>query len=141
MSVKRSLVLLRGLPGSGKSTLAALLSEEGKYPVFSVDEYFTDENGNYNFEFQKNHMAYKSCESRVRNAMEEGRIKIFVDNTFTLDWELEPYFKLASEQDYRLFVVTVENYHGGVNQHEISDEQLKKMASKYKISLLFQEKN
>ncbi|EMP07134.1 AAA domain protein [Leptospira interrogans serovar Pyrogenes str. 200701872] len=42
MNEEKSLILLRGLPGAGKSRLAKLLSENGKYPVFSVDDYFTD---------------------------------------------------------------------------------------------------
>ncbi len=37
-----SIILIRGLPGSGKSSLARLLSENGKYPVFSIDDYFMD---------------------------------------------------------------------------------------------------
>ncbi len=38
----KNLVLLRGLPGSGKSTLATLLSENGKYPIYSIVDYFTN---------------------------------------------------------------------------------------------------
>ena len=132
-----SLTLLRGLPGSGKSTLATVLSEEGKYPVLSVDNYFTDEKtGEYKFEFDKNHLAYKQCEELTRLNMKAGVTKIFVDNTFTMPWEAEPYFKLAAEFNYRIFVVTVENYHGQPNIHNISDEQMKKMAEKYKVKLM-----
>ena len=64
-----------------------------------------------------------------------GAEKVFVDNTFTLEWELEPYFKLASKFNYRVHVITVENRHGSKNIHDISKEQLEKMASKYKIVL------
>jgi hypothetical protein len=53
-----------------------------------------------------------------------------------MDWELEPYFKLASQFNYSLFVVTVENYHGKQNTHGVSEEQLQKMAEKYKVKLL-----
>jgi predicted kinase len=130
-----SLIILRGLPGSGKSTLAKELSEEGKYPVFSVDDFFTDENGTYNFQFEKNHLAYKACEQNVKQRMLAGAAKIFVDNVFSLEWEIEPYFKLASEHNYRVFVVTVENRHHGKNIHEVSGEQLIKMAEKYKVVL------
>jgi adenylate kinase family enzyme len=43
-----SLIILRGLPGSGKSTLAKLLSENDKWPVYSIDSYFTNpETNNY----------------------------------------------------------------------------------------------
>jgi predicted kinase len=134
---KNSLILLRGLPGSGKSTLAQLLSEKGKYPVHSVDSYFTNESTNeYRFEFDKNHLAYRQCEDRTRMSMEEKMEKIFVDNTFTIEWEVEPYFKLAAEFDYNIFVITVENYHGHENIHNISREQLEKMAGKYKVRLM-----
>lgn len=131
-----SLILLRGLPGSGKTTLAKELSENGKYPVFSVDDFFTDKaNGNYNFQFDKNHLAYKQCGDNTRKAMEQGQPKIFLDNTFTLEWEMEPYFKLAAEFSYAIFVLTVENRHSGKNMHAIADDQIKKMAQKYKVVL------
>lgn len=130
-----SLILLRGLPGSGKTTLAKELSENGKYPVFSVDDYFTDEQGNYKFEFEKNHLAYKQCENNTRLSMQDNISKIFIDNVFSLEWEMEPYFKLVSEFNYKIFVVTVENRHGGKNIHGVNDEQLKKMAEKYKVVL------
>jgi predicted kinase len=131
-----SLILLRGLPGSGKTTLANLLSEEGKYPVHSIDSYFTDaQTGAYNFEFDKNHLAYKQCEEQTEQSIKQGIEKIFIDNTFTLEWEMEPYFKLASQYNYSIFVVTVENRHGNKNTHGVSDEQIQKMAAKYKIVL------
>jgi predicted kinase len=136
-SETHSLILLRGLPGSGKSTLAKVLGEGGKYPVLSIDSYFTDEKtGKYVFEFDKNHLAYKQCEEQTKGQMQKGAEKVFVDNTFTLDWEMEPYIKLAAEYNYRLFVVTVENYHGQPNVHGTSTEQLKKMAEKYKVRLM-----
>lgn len=133
----KSLLLLRGLPGSGKSTLAKSLSENGKYPVFSIDSYFTDPaTGTYIFEFDKNHIAYSQCLEKTKSAMQATESKVIVDNTFTMDWEMEPYFKLASEFNYHLFVVTVENYHGSKNIHDISEEQLQKMAAKYKVKLI-----
>src|SRR5688572_1218987 len=129
----RSLILLRGLPGSGKSTLAGILCENRRWPVFSIDSFFTDpETGNYHFVFTDNHLAYKQCEEQTAGAMSQQIEKIFVDNTFTLDWEIEPYVKLAAKYDYALFVVTVENYHGRPNVHGVSTEQLQKMAQKYK---------
>lgn len=131
-----SLIILRGLPGSGKTTLANLLSEN-KWPVFSIDSYFTDPvTKEYNFQFDKNHLAYKNCEAQTQKAMQNNIAKIFIDNVFSIDWEIEPYFKLASAYNYSVYVVTVENYHGSKNKHNISDEQLQKMAAKYKVKLL-----
>ncbi len=132
----KSLILLRGLPGSGKSTLAKVLCEHGKYPVLSIDDFFTDaETAEYKFEFDKNHLAYKQCEEETKNQLKKNCEKVFVANTFTLDWEMEPYIKMASKYNYKLFVVSVENYHGHENIHLVSHEQIEKMAAKYKVKL------
>jgi hypothetical protein len=64
------------------------------------------------------------------------RPKVFVENTFTLDWEMEPYFQLAGDFGYTLFIVTVENYHGHGNVHGVTDDQLRRMAEKYKVKLM-----
>jgi predicted kinase len=130
-----SIILLRGLPGSGKSTVAKQLSENGKYPVFSVDDFFIDGNGNYKFEHLKNYQAYDACRKNTEDAMYANCEKIFVDNTFTMDWEMEPYFELAKKYHYTIFVMTIENYHNGKNSHGIPDEQIAKMRDKYKIRL------
>ncbi len=135
MNAQNSLILLRGLPGAGKSSLATILSEDNRYPMFSVDDYFTSEHGVYDFRFDKNHLAYKTCENNTALAMQAGAAKIFVHNTFTLDWEMEPYFRLAAQHKYRVYVITVENRHGHKNTHQISEEQVKKMAQKYKVRL------
>lgn len=132
-----ALILLRGLPGSGKSTLANVLSCQNVWPVFSVDDFFTNPITNeYVFNFDKNHLAYKNCRTQTEQKMQDKCEKIIVENTFTLDWEMEPYFKLAKNYNYQIFVVTVENYHKSKNIHQVSDEQLIKMAKKYKVVLI-----
>ncbi|MBP6334450.1 MAG: AAA family ATPase [Bacteroidia bacterium] len=134
---KNAIIFLRGLPGSGKTSLALRLSENGKYPIHSVDDYFIDKQTNeYTFDHLKNHLAYSACEAKTRQSMIDGYEKVFLDNTFTMEWEMEPYFHLAKEFDYDVFVLTVENWHGGKNRHQISEEQLQKMAAKYKVKLL-----
>ncbi|BDA80354.1 ATPase AAA [Leptospira kobayashii] len=137
MDKAKTLILIRGLPGSGKTSFAELLSEGGKYPVFSVDSYFTNKDtGEYLFNYKENHLAYKECENNTKQAMQSSVEKIFIDHTFTLDWEIEPYFKLASSYGYLVFAFTLENRHNGENVHGLTDEQLLKMAKSYKLELL-----
>jgi broad-specificity NMP kinase len=93
-----SLILLRGLPGAGKTTLAKVLSESGKWPVFSVDDYFVDLlTGTYTFNHRENHLAYKACLQGAEKAMQTATAKIFIDNTLTIAWEIEPYFHLSAK--------------------------------------------
>lgn len=129
------LILLRGLPGAGKSSLAKILSDN-TWPVFSIDDYFTNaETNEYVFRFEENYLAYKLCEQNTEKAMKANVEKIFIHNTFTLEWELETYFKLADTFDYRVHVLTVENRHHSKNCHHVSDEQIIRMAEKYKVIL------
>ena len=103
--------------------------------VLSIDDYFTNETGEYQFDFANNHLAYKHCQTQCEKAMLKAVPKIFVANVFSMDWEIQPYFDLAKTYAYRVHVATVEHYHSGHNQHDVSDEQLSKMAEKFKVVL------
>ena len=129
------LVILRGLPGAGKTSLAKVLGGSTA-PVYSIDDYFTDPvTGKYEFRYAENHLAYKQCAENTGSAMRADTPLILLDNAFTIEWEMEPYFKLAAQYNYRVYVVTVEKRHNGRNIHAVSDEQLRKMAEKYKVVL------
>jgi predicted kinase len=132
---EKELIIIRGLPGSGKTTLAKLLSENGKYPVYSIDDYFTNAEGHYTFRHQDNHKAYQACQTGAEAAMQAGISRLFVDNVFSLEWELEPYVQLAARYGYRMHVITLENRHGGTNVHGVEQEQISRMAAKYKVVL------
>jgi predicted kinase len=132
----KSILLLRGLPGSGKSTFASLLAGTDGFLVYSLDEFFTNDEGEYRFDYKKNHLAYQQCQTNTENAMKSNAPKILVDQTFALLWEIQPYLDLARKYNYRVFVCTMENRHNGTNVHLIADEQLLKMAHGFKVELL-----
>jgi predicted kinase len=134
-SMSLHLILLRGLPGCGKTTLADVLGLLPDAVVCSIDDYFTDTEGNYEFVFHENHLAYKQCIDRVQAAMMTARAHIIVHNTFVYDWEMLPYLDLAKEFGYQLHVTTVEKYHSSSNVHEVSEEQIEKMATKFQVKL------
>jgi predicted kinase len=132
----KNLYLLRGLPGSGKSTLAKQLG--GSH--FETDKYFVGENGEYNFDGSKLKEAHQWCQDSVSNAMVLNHTTgehetIVISNTFTQEWEMKPYMDMAKNWGYRVFIIIVENRHGGVNQHGVPDEKLQQMNDRFEIKL------
>lgn len=132
MTNDKVLYTVRGLPGSGKSTFAKSLG--GVH--FEADMYFVDENGVYNFDPTKIKMAHNWCMIQTQKAMVDGEPKIVVSNTFTQEWEMETYFKLANENGYQVYSIIVENRHGGKNTHGVPDDKLQIMKDRFQIKLM-----
>jgi predicted kinase len=126
----KELFLLRGLPGSGKSTLARSLG--GMH--MEADKYFMY-NGKYEFDASKLKEAHAWCQNAVRVGMETQGPRITVSNTFTQEWEMQPYFDLAKEHGYKVYSLIVENRHGGVNEHGVPEEKLVQMKNRFEIKL------
>jgi len=133
------LTLLRGLPGAGKSTFANFIWND--YAICEADKFFYDKEGNYNFDASKLRQAHEWCRQEVERRMVENSItpqyypEIVVSNTFTQEWEMEPYFKLAEQYGYRVFSIIVENRHDGKNVHGVPDEKLEQMKNRFQIKL------
>jgi hypothetical protein len=103
--------------------------------VFEADHYFYDNDGNYNFIPSKIKEAHKECQQFVGYAMESGIPKIAVSNTFTQEWEMEPYFELAKTYGYKTFSIVVENRHGNESIHGVPEDKLEQMKSRFEIKL------
>ena len=132
----KSLYLLRGLPGAGKSTLAKKLGEAH----FEADMYFTNENGQYIFNGADIKKAHEWCQNEVHLAMILNHTSglnesIVVSNTFTQEWEMEPYYKLAETYGYRVFSLIVENRHGGENPHNVPEDKIEAMRERFEVKL------
>ena len=128
---EKVLYIVRGVPGSGKTTLAKQLTAN----VFEADHYFYDNDGNYNFVPSEIKEAHKECQQFVGLAMESGIPKIAVSNTFTQEWEMEPYFELAKKHGFKVFTIVVENRHGGVNQHGVPEDKIQIMKDRFEVKL------
>jgi predicted kinase len=135
MKKNKILYIVRGLPGSGKSTLAKLLVCDKDYYHKEADMYFIDREGNYKFEPSKIKDAHAWCKEEIEFVMKYEHSPVVVSNTFTQEWEMEPYFELAKKYGYRTHSIIVENRHGGVNEHNVPDEVLTKMNSRFEVKL------
>ena len=134
------LFLVRGLPGSGKTSFASAIWND--YAVFEADKFFYDKEGNYNFDPSKLKEAHAWCKNEVESRMIEHQNnqqyypEIAVSNTFTQEWEMEDYFKLAEKYEYKVVSLILENRHGSQNVHGVPDEKLQIMKDRFEIKLL-----
>jgi len=139
--MEKILYIVRGIPGSGKSTFAKKIVGHD-FLVCEADKYFIDkETGEYKFDTSKIKDAHKFCQDTVETYMKDSLVndqfyrEIAVSNTFTQEWEMEPYFKLAKEYGYTVFSIVVENRHGGTNVHNVPEDKIEQMKNRFSIKL------
>jgi predicted kinase len=133
----KELFLLRGLPGSGKTTLAKSLVKKD-YCHKEADMFFVDRDGNYKFEPLKIKDAHQWCQEEIDFLMRLEHSPIVVSNTFTQEWEMDPYYKLAEQHGYRVYSLVVENRHSeseDTNIHNVSKEKIDNMRKRFQIKL------
>jgi len=123
----RLLYLIRGLPGSGKTTLAHRLSLD-RHHCFAADDWFS-RNGNYKFDPSQIGQAHESCRNAVEAVMTGGTGPIAVHNTFSQPWEAEPYWLLAEQYEYDVFVIECQN--AFENTHNVPLQQIDAMRARW----------
>lgn len=127
----KTLILCRGLPGGGKTTFAKFIC----FNTVAADDYFTDSNGNYNFNAAKLGAAHRYSENRTEELMRSGIEEIAVHNTFTTEKEMNPYFDLAAAYGYRVFSIIVENRHSNGSVHDVPVETMDKMEKRFNVKV------
>ncbi|XP_052610568.1 uncharacterized protein LOC128120508 isoform X3 [Peromyscus californicus insignis] len=100
--LQKLLILLRGLPGSGKTTLSRILLGQSRDGiVFSTDDYFHHQDG-YRYNVNQLGDAHDWNQSRAKQAIDQGRSPVIIDNTNTQAWEMKPYVEMAIGKGYRV---------------------------------------
>lgn len=134
--MSKTLLLLRGLPGSGKSTLSKTIGAI----TFEADMFFMEGN-EYKFNPTKLKEAHAWCQNQVEMTMKNSTknfetSRIAVSNTFTQEWEMQPYYDLAKKYGYEVFSIIVENRHGGTNVHNVPEDKLEIMKNRFEVKLI-----
>ena len=125
----KELFLLRGLPGAGKSTLAKMICSQH----VEADMFFIQD-GEYKFDASKLKQAHAWCQDKTEVWMRNG-YNVVVSNTFTQEWEMEAYYKLAEKYGYQVHSLVIENRHGGINEHGVPADKLEQMKNRFEIKL------
>lgn len=136
----KTLYIVRGLPGSGKTSFVKNLMNlcvngSASAEHFEADQYFYLKDGKYTFEPSLIGAAHFNCRHNTKNAMLNNVENIFVSNTFTTEKEMKPYFQLATEFDYKVVSLVVENRHGNSSVHGVPEDTLVKMKDRFSLKL------
>jgi cytidylate kinase len=124
----QTLFIIRGLPGSGKTTYAAALSKRLGIPYNEADMYFTDKDGNYNFDGTKIGDAHDWCGDQVYASVVEGQ-SVIVSNTFTTWKEMEMYVQMAAQFGFRAKMIQMNGKWNSV--HNVPEKSIAKMQARF----------
>lgn len=132
------LKLIRGLPGSGKTQLAHFLHYSYNFSafvsceIFAADDLFYDDDGNYKFVGSRLGNAHVVCQENVLTAMMDKVNVIIVHNTFTQNYEMDPYKVMAEDEGYAVNVIHMESDFGSV--HDVPISKMKDMYRRWEPS-------
>lgn len=126
------MIIIRGASGSGKSTFASIFPDA---TVCEADKFFLDEKGKYNFNQELLGQAHSACWYSFMDAVKANKDLIIVSNTNTRESEFNGYKDYAEKHGYKVFVVILENRHGGKNCHGVPDQTLEKQKDRIKSSI------
>lgn len=132
------LILIRGLPGSGKSTFAReyfpneicfeKLGMNPKYIHLEADMYFTDNEGNYNFNRSLLRNAHSWCQETAKIMMNQG-LNVIVSNTFTTLKEMQFYLDHAKLLGIEVWVYHMTGNYGSI--HNVPEETIEQMRNRF----------
>lgn len=133
--MSKSLFLIRGLPGAGKSTIAHLIEDDFN---IAADDYF-DQFHSGEFIPSKIKKAHEWCKDTVEEWMSDYVVgqpeRIAIHNTFTQQWEMEDYEKMAEKHGYTVYHIIVENRHGNSSIHGVPENTVEKMRKRFEVKL------
>ena len=105
--MKKTCIILRGLPGSGKSTRAAELIKSNGAVVCSMDDYWTRGGSVYKRIPEKWKESQAFCEKQAAGAFQKGAPVVVIDNTNLKRSTVEHYKELAAKHGYSAEVETI----------------------------------
>lgn len=106
---EKKIIIMRGLPWTGKSYRAKELSEDGKIPILSTDDFWyqvnkPDKPEEYSFNHRYLSQAHKWNQLRAQKLINLGE-SLIIDNTNTTAKEFCcDYAKYAHWQDYKVCI-------------------------------------
>lgn len=128
--------IVRGLPGSGKSTYVSQKLDSLDHAWFEdawfeADMFFEDEvTGEYKFDAKLIEQAHAWCYSNTIRCLRSG-INVWVSNTFTRLWEMNPYMRVSDLIDEPVEISIIEMKTQFTSTHGVPEYALKAMKDRW----------
>ena len=120
--------LYRGLPGSGKSTKAKQTANQyGGFDI-AADDYFVGDDGQYRFDPRHLKDAHQWCQDYTRQLLSAGNL-VCVANTFSQQWEIQPYLDMAKELKVPVLVTHCCGEYGSI--HNVPEHTIQRMRERW----------
>jgi len=116
-TIKKEIVLIRGLPGSGKTTIAKKMTE---HTHVEADMFF-ERTGEYVYVASEVRNSHAWCLEKAKEAVAKGN-NIVISNTFMKKWEMKPYQDLAQEHNYSVRILVADGSYP--NTHGVTAEKM-----------------
>jgi predicted ABC-type ATPase len=127
MTFNKTVIILRGVSGNGKSTFTEFLGYTSiESPCICTADDFFMKDGVYKFDPSRLGAAHIECQQKFKKACFEGVSLVVCANTNTRESDVNTYKKTAEEFGYVVFVMTLENWHGKSNVHNVPEAALDK---------------
>jgi uridine kinase len=134
--MNKTVWILRGCSGGGKSFVTEKLNKNIGWVAVSADDYFTDKDGNYNWDATKLGNAHGMCKNTFMESLKESTVtNIIVNNTNTQEKEWKFYQQEAEKAGADVIFLVVENRHGGNNVHNVDESVLMRQETRIQSNL------
>lgn len=138
--MEKTIYIIRSVSGAGKTTLANTLEQslpDLSCIICSADDFMVGEDDQYDFRPEKLGYCHTRCQHKFKKAVDEGFPHIIVSNTSTQFKDFKYYLEYGKEMGYQVFVMTLENYHGNNDVHQVPlmtlDRQEKNIRNSLKL--------
>jgi uridine kinase len=126
------LIMVRGLPGSGKTTIGKQISKSiGDSTFMETDQYWKEDYSD--FDVSKLKEAHQWCYNKTKDYFDR-KFTVIVANTFTQQWEMQPYIDLAKEYNISIQVITCHGNFGSI--HNVPDAVMEKMRNRFQHEVI-----
>lgn len=123
--------IIRSLPGSGGSTTARILAHGLPAVILSLDDYRTDEFGNYHYDPKQREFILNALDQKYDHHLQNGTSLIIIDNVHYSKSDVDHFRIPAEKYGYMVIILEIPHEDPAVlamrTIHAVPKEKIEKM--------------